>query len=229
MPKPIIGILGGMGPAASALFYTKLVKFCQDELGSVQDTDFPECIIYSKALAGFDETGIKDPQRVLTQLYNALSILVGAGCSFIVIPCNTVHLFINEMRGSCPIPILSIIEETGKRIAMQSVESVVLLASETTLSTALYQSNLHEQGIIFHQLADNSKITLLIEQAMQGKISLMIKESVLKESEAFDSQAIVLGCTELPLAISQSDTSKKVFDSLQILVEQTVKYYLNLL
>ena len=63
-----IGVLGGMGPEASADFYQRVIAIFQKQFGAVQDTDYPPMLIYSLPLTGFDETGIVDATVVLGQL-----------------------------------------------------------------------------------------------------------------------------------------------------------------
>src|SRR3989338_4022705 len=70
-----IGILGGMGPEASADFYCKIIQYCQEKYDAVQDTDYPSIVIYSLPLYGFNESGITDKNLVLKQLIHGIEIL----------------------------------------------------------------------------------------------------------------------------------------------------------
>lgn len=219
-----IGILGGMGPGATANFYQKIIDICQEKHNAIQDTDYPKMVIYSLHLEGFDESGIIDNELVLKQLKEGINILNNSNCDFIVIPCNTVHLFINELREYSKVPILSIIEETVK--LLKSETSVVgLLGSETTMQSNLYQPFLKDSNIGSVELnfEDQKVITSLILDVMQGNIETQNKAKVLeiiKKMEQVD--AVILACTELPLAINKSD--KKIYDTLQILAEAAVDY-----
>jgi len=227
-----IGILGGMGPEASANFYYKIIHYCQKEYQAVQDTDFPPMIIYSLPLSGFDESGIVNKELVLQQLINGIDILKNAGCDFIVIPCNTVHLFINELRMKSQILIISIMEETVKKIKQDNLVVVGLLGSDTTLKLQLYQDLLDKNNIscIFPTEEENPIITKLILEVMSGKVENKTKNNVLsiiKKMEQQSAKAIVLGCTEIPLAISKKDANIKVYDTLQILAESAVDFAIN--
>ena len=227
-----IGILGGMGPEASANFYYKIIYYCQKEYQAVQDTDFPPMIIYSLPLSGFDESGIVDKRLVLQQLLHGVDTLRDAGCIFIVIPCNTVHYFMNELRQKSSIPIISIMEETVKKIKQNNHTIVGLLGSDTTLKLQLYQNLLDENGIICVSPTqeENPIITKLILEVMIGKLEYKTKENVLsiiKKMELQSANAVILGCTEIPLAITQTDVNIKVYDTLQILAESAVHYAIN--
>ena len=285
-----IGILGGMGPEASANFYYKIIHYCQKNYHAVQDTDFPPLIIYSLPLFGFDESGIVDKKLVLQQLIHGVDILKNAGCDFVVIPCNTVHLFINDLRKNSSIPILCIMEETVKKmylfsfmklyrpqvdlfdvlietdkgeapsgnvslrgneatsektvklhfrklnkykkIKQDNLGVVGLLGSDTTLKLQLYLELLNKNNIccISPKEEENPIITQLILEVMSGKVENKTKNNVLsiiKKMEQQSANAIVLGCTEIPLAISQKDVNIKVYDTLQILAESAVDFAIN--
>ncbi len=110
-----IGVLGGMGPEASANLYSKIIKYAQYKYNAVQDFDYPPIIIYSLPLFGFDETGIVDEKLVKQQLIDGVKKLESAGCDLIIIGCNTVHIFYDEMQAAIKIPILNIVEGTKKK------------------------------------------------------------------------------------------------------------------
>lgn len=227
-----IGILGGMGPEASANFYYSIINYCQKKYQAVQDTDFPPMIIYSLPLFGFDESGIIDKKLVLKQLICGINTLINSGCDFIVIPCNTVHLFINELRKKSNIPIISIMEETIKKIKQENIGVVGLLGSETTLKFKLYQNLLDKNNINYISIKEEEYpiITQLILEVMSGKIKNKTKNNVLliiKRMQQQSANAIVLGCTEIPLAISQKDVNIKIYNTIQILAESAVNYSIN--
>ncbi len=224
-----IGILGGMGPGASASFYSKIVGYCQKKHCAVQDTDFPPMVMYSLPLAGFDESGIVDKKAVLKQLVHGASTLKNAGCDFIVMPCNTVHCFASELEKKAKIKVISIVEETVKKIKNDKIKKVGLVGSETTLKLKLYQEALNKSQILCVSPCkkDYPAITRLILEIMAGSAGKNAKEgvvSIMKTMENKSAEAIVLGCTEIPLAVSQKDSGIKVYDTLQILAEAAVDF-----
>ena len=120
-----IGILGGMGPEASANLYKLIIRLSQEKYDAKQDPDYPPMIINSIGLRGFDETGITNEDLVLEQLISENNVLYKAGCSFIVMACNTIHYFIDELRKNSKIPIISIIEETVKNIKQDNINKIL--------------------------------------------------------------------------------------------------------
>ena len=147
-----------------------------------------------------------------------------AGADFIVIPGNTVHHFIEEMREIVKIPILSIIDETKKEILAEKLSCVGILASKTTIDLGLYQN------LPISTISPNSfqqiKINEVIETVMGAKHNFTHTndlKSIIRNYVEEGAQAVILGCTELPLAINQINTKIKLFNTIDILAHSTLK------
>lgn len=227
-----IGILGGMGPSATARFYSDIIKTMQKKYNAVQDTEFPPMVIYSCPLEGFDEAGIVDEKRVEQQLKEGIKLLNAAGADMIVMPCNTVHEYIQELRMISKVKIISIIEETVKRIKIDKIKKIGVICSETTYKLDLYGKKLRKEGIaiIVPTKSEKEAITELVEEIMGGNVQQKSKSKVLKIMETMrknGAEAILIGCTELPLVIDETNTEIKLYNSLQILVEETVGEWKN--
>lgn len=226
-----IGVLGGMGPEASANLYLKIIKYAQNEYGAVQDFDYPPVIIYSLPLFGFDETGIVDEKLVKKQLIEGVKKLELAGCDIIIIACNTVHTYFDEMQASVKVPIFNIIEETKKRVEKLGYKKIGLFASESTNKLELYQKRFADSNveIISPNPEQQQILNRVIEHVMGG--NQKIEDVILLKEIARDyirqgAEAIVMGCTEIPLAINQSHTDIKLFDTIEIIVQSAVDYSL---
>ena len=146
------------------------------------------------------------------------------GADFIVIPCNTVHYFIKEMQESINVPILSIIEETKKEILAQNISHIGILASKTTIDLNLY--NFKWIMVSFPSSAQQNKINEVIKVVMGGNHNNFHKKELNKIISDYvegDAKAVFLGCTELPLAINQTHTKTKLFNTIDILAHSTLK------
>ena len=200
MKNKTIGVLGGMGPEATAKMYKDMIELCQEKYGAVQDND----LVYKQLISGIKK-------------------LEAFGADVIVIACNTVHYFIDEMRANVKIPILSMIDESVKKIQHDCHKKVALFASETTLNYGLYVDGMLSKGIslILPKQEDYKIMTNAILFVMSGKNKNKEFIELVNQSEA---DVILLGCTELPLAISESDTSKKLYDSSKILAEAVLDF-----
>lgn len=227
-PSLSIGILGGMGPSASADFYTKLVRIAQYEYRAEQDTDFPTVYLYSLALRGFDETGFSDPEEVKKQLIEGVKKLTTFGCDFITIPCNTVHYFMTEMQQAVTVPILSILEVVAKEAVTAGHTKVGLLSSQSTRELRLYEEAFANVSVDTISATDEEQtlVNEVIRHVMGGaqdENDTAILKKIADRFIAEGASAVVLGCTELPLAIKQTDVSYPLLNSIEILARTALK------
>lgn len=226
-----IGVLGGMGPEASSNLYSKIIKYAQHAYGAVQDFDYPPIIIYSLPLLGFDETGIVDEKLVKKQLIDGVKKLESAGSDLIIIACNTVHSYYQEMQSEVKVPIFNIIEETKKRVIKFGYKKVGLFASESTNKLKLYQKRFADSNIeVISPNGEQQKIlNRVIEHVMGGNQKtedIIFLKDIARDYIRQDAEAIVMGCTEIPLAINQAHTDIKLFDTIEIIVQCAVDYSL---
>ena len=227
----VIGVLGGMGPGASASLYSKIIEYAQYKYGAVQDEDYPPIIIYSLPLGGFDETGIVDEGMVKSQLIEGVKKIELAGCDMIIIACNTVHVYYEAMQSAVDIPILNIIEKTKEKVEEAGYKKVGLLVSESTNKLQIYQKEFLTVGIEIISPNKSQQIVInnVIEHVMGGnqKIEdIIVLKGIIRDYLAQGSEAVVLGCTEIPLAISEVNTDVKLFDAIKTIVESSVDYSL---
>ncbi len=224
-----IGILGGMGPSASAAMYQKIILICQEQYQAVQDTDYPKIMLYSLPLTGFDETGIVDDVHVFQQLQVGISKLVSAGSDVIVMACNTVHVFYNQLQAQCPVPIVHMVEETVQVVA--GYKTVAVLSSETTAKTELYVNALRAQGshVVIPSASQQMVVTSVITHVMAGvqtNADVQDLQVICDNLRAKGATAIVLGCTELPLVLQQVHLELPLYDATSIVSTALLKHAL---
>lgn len=224
---PTIGILGGMGPNASADFLGRLLRIASRTYGAVQDDEYPAIILNSLALQGFEIGGVQDLRLIERQLVSGVQLLEQAGASFIVIPCNTVHCLYPALCNAVEIPILHIAESTADAVRRYGIRTVGLCASVTTVQTKLYETACRQRGIetLVPDAAGQMLVNEVIEAVMSGIYGdeeLLKLKSVVLRLQSSGAEGVILGCTELPLAINQKWTDVPLFDSLQILAEKSV-------
>lgn len=230
--KKVIGVIGGIGPEASANLYIKMIHYMQKKYNAVQDADYPPMIIYNVPMKGFDETGIVDGELVKLQLINAANKLQAAGAEVVMIACNTVHHFQDDIISAINIPFLSIIEETSKRAQTANYKNVGILCSQSTNDLKLYnQRFLGENTRIFYCNPEQQNIVNgVIESVMAGTHGLReirALNAIIYDLERQGAEVVILGCTELPLAITQQDCHLPLFDSLNIIIEESVNFSLS--
>ncbi len=200
-----LGVLGGMGPMAGAAFMERLIALTESE----SDQQHVPAILWSDPRvpdrpAGHAGHG-EDP---LPWMKHGVKRLVAAGAQALVIPCNTAHLWYEQLAASTDVPVLHIVQAVIDDLRRQGINEgrIGLLGTATTLKLGLYQSALQAQGYEPVTPPDS-----LIQGDCADSIRL-VKNNRL--AEAFDPaaacvaylrgqgvDAVVLGCTELPLAL----------------------------
>ena len=227
MPEKIIGILGGMGPEATIDLFYKIIKFTpsekdQDHLRIIIDNN-PKIPDRTAAILGKGE----DP---LPALQKSARNLEKAGADFIIIPCNTAHYFLSQIQKSVKIPILNMIEETAKEIQkrISPIQKVGLLASIGTYKTEIYHQHFKKYNIeiISPEEKDKEKVLKVIHAVKAGNLSEKIKKNILKIAQKLidkRAEAIITGCTEIPLILKEGDIPVPIIDPTQVLAKAAVQ------
>jgi aspartate racemase len=177
-------------------------------------------------MEGFDETGFSNPESVKQQLINGVKKIENWGADFIVLPCNTVHYFLNDMQAAVSIPILSILNATIETVKNHHHTKIGILSSASTRLLELYKKPFEEHGFETVITSDEEQtavdsVILTIMAGNHGSKELAVLKTIVQRMSQSGAQAIVLACTELPLALSQKDIDIPLFDTLNILVEHT--------
>lgn len=228
-PQKVIGVIGGLGPSAGVDLCQRFLTYSQKKYQAVMDWDYPHFILNSLNMTGFDETGIADYPHVLAGMTQACKALEGAGADFIVMACNTIHAMLPELQQQVKIPFISMIAEAGKAVQAAGFTKIGLVCSETTSRLNLYQKVFSDLGIeVVAPIEEQQPVLNDVIEAVMGNTQGDKEKTALREIMQYQisqgAQAIVLGCTELPLAIDQSDCPEwTVFDTLQIIAEAAVE------
>jgi aspartate racemase len=231
MSEKIIGILGGMGPEATIDLFTKIVKGTNVK----KDQDHLRILIDNNPKVPDRTLAIhrKGPSP-LPQLIRSAKILENAGADFIVIPCVTAHYYYESLQKKIKIPIFHIVEETVKYVQakLRRIRKIGLLATTGTIQTGLFQKAFSQTGIELILPNPETQETSVME-AIYGKQGIkatgpseISKRLILKASEKLiqqGGQAIIAGCTEVPLVLKEGDLSVPVIDPLSILAKIAIE------
>ena len=206
----ILGVLGGMGPLASAHFMARLTLLTPAE----RDQDHIPAVLWSDPrvpdrtrgkLAGTNLAAGADP---LPWLLRGIDGLKAAGSGAIAIPCNTAHGWYREMAAHAGLPILHIVDAAAAELRRQSVPrgKIGLMGTQATLDMRLYQDRLEPQGWECLTPTQQQMDSLVSPAIALVKANLVAEAytklaSVVQALALRGAQAVVLGCTEIPLAI----------------------------
>ena len=211
----MIGILGGMGTQAGLDFCNKLAKLNRGKL----DQKYPMFILYNKSNIPERPKNLKKYNNVLNALVDGCKMLQRNKCKFIVMPCNTAHFWYDDVQKKMNIPILSIPKEVYKNTKKNTSKNskIGLLATEATLNNNIYHKFfLNDYALIspnknLQKNSVNKAITLVkkgrvkeAEKILRPAVNQLIKKKCKK---------IILGCTELPIAIFAYKSFKKAIKS----------------
>ncbi len=208
----MIGILGGMGTRAGLDFCNKLAVLNRGK----NDQKYPLFILYNKANIPNRLKNIKKYNNVLKSLINGCKLLQKNKCRFIVMPCNTAHYWYDDLQKKVKIPIISMPREvyldTKKNCKKNS--KIGILSTEATLKTKIYNNYFDKNFKLISptkslQIKTVNKAIKLVkigkvkeaEKAIKPAINYLIKMNCKK---------IILGCTELPIAIFAYKSFKKI-------------------
>ena len=202
-----IGMIGGMGPAATADLMMKIIEMTdaksdQEHIRMIIDnnTNIPDrtdAILH----------GGKDP---VPEMSASAEILEKAGADFIIIPCNTAHYFIPEVAKHTSLPILNMPEETAKLLKERGVKKAAVLGTDGTVQSGMYQKALDEEGIEAVYPDENQQKQLMsliydyIKKGIMDAESLPITETsaIADDLRSRGAEVLLLACTELPLGFS---------------------------
>jgi aspartate racemase len=217
----VIGVLGGMGPAATVEFFRRLVAATpatidQDHLRIVIDDD-PTIPDRTRALLH----GGPSPVPALSRVARRLEV---AGAEILAMPCNTAHAFLGAIREAVDAQVLDMIEETA---AQTDAESVGLLATAGTIEARIYHRVFDARGIglVVPEPDDQQTVGRAIE-AVKASRSLVEVEAalvgVVERLEKRGASAVVAGCTEISL-LNGTGMPLRWIDALDCLVEATIR------
>lgn len=226
MKKITLGVLGGLGPAASARFYSLVTSFTKAEC----DQDHIDIILHSAASTP-DRTAFitgKSRENPLTAMQNSVLTLSRMGADVIAIPCNTAEYFFADLQKITAVPIIRTAFEAAKFAAYLGSNKLGIMATEGTVLAGIYQNACTELGLDFEILSERGQQTLnkIIYQSLKKSLQSphFSFSSVADELYFKGCDAIVLGCTELSLIEQKEEYEKYNFiDSLAILAAKCVK------
>ena len=223
--RKLLGIIGGLGPASSAYFYELITR----HTAASRDQDHMDIILSSHATTP-DRTdfilGRSSESPLPAMIADAQSLEV-YGASAIVIPCNTAHYFIDEVRNSVSVPVPSIITETVLHIRKRGFRKAAILATEGTIRSGSYQREFAAHGM--DCLIPDERGTAELMELIYGNV----KRGVIPPPEAlyrivdplFEAgcDCAILGCTELSLIGEQMKDDPRMVDSLTVLAACAIR------
>ncbi len=228
MQRPIVGILGGMGPAATADLYMKIIAATP----AARDQDHLHVVIWADPTVPDRSSALLHGDADPTPwLLRGATQLVAMGASFIAVPCNTAHAFFPAIEREITVPLMHMMDETATvvELAHPSIERVGLLATTGTIARGLYQewfAKHHIEVVVPNDDLQERVVMGAIHRVKAGTIGRETTD-MLSEAAVFlvehGAEALIAGCTELPLVFRDGDASVPVIDPTRVLAEAIVR------
>ena len=221
----VVGVLGGMGPAATVDFFARVLqethaKRDQDHLRLIIDCN-PHVPDRNSASAGG-----ASPASVLRGMARGLK---SAGAELLVMPCNAAHAYVDDIKAATDLPFVSIIEVTveATRRALPNIRRVGVLAAGACLDAGLYQNAFASHGIavVAPGAAERDTFMRILYAIKSNDTGATVKAQMRALAEgliANGAEAVVAGCTEVPLVLSPADIAKPLMSSTDCLVRATI-------
>ena len=226
-----IGIVGGIGPESTVDYYKLIIGAFHEKQ---TDLGYPEIIIYSANLSNLMRIlETKDWENLTDWLLEKVVALHKAGAAFAVIGSNTPHIVFDKVSSRSPIPMLSIIEETRKKAQRLGFKKLGLLGTRFTMESDFFKKPFgdnemavvvpekEDQELIHHRLFSEIELGIIKDSTREELLSI-----VKKMIDRHSIDALILGCTELPLILNKDEFGIPFLNTTAIHAESIVNFCL---
>lgn len=215
-----IGMIGGMSWESSAVYYEIMNRTVKEKLGGHHSC---KCLMYSVDFAEIEQLqSAGDWDRLTGIMIDAARCLERGGAELLVICTNTMHKMAPDIEQAVKIPLLHIVDAVADRIREFGLVKVALLGTRYTMEQDFYKGRLIGQGIdviIPDEPGIETVHRIIYDELVHGIIrdeSRQAFGTIIQQLATRGAQGIVLGCTEIPLLVKQSDCPIPVFDTTAI-------------
>lgn len=222
--EPLLGVLGGMGPEATQIFYRHLIR----RTTAAKDQEHIRALIFGDATVPDRTAAILsgDEAPVTARLVSDAKTLEAAGCTLLAMTCNTAHHFAPAIQKAVSIPLLHMPDLAVRRAKALGVQKLALLGTEGCMKAGVYQDICAQEGVAcwVPDPATQAMVTKLIyEQIKAGQrgdeaLFAAIDAAV----RAAGCDGAVLGCTELSVYRANHPLDERYIDAMEVLVEACV-------
>ncbi len=223
---PIVGVLGGMGPAATADFYRKVVLATP----AARDQDHLRTLIWSDpTIPDRAHAYLHGGESPVAALIEGARVLESAGVHFIAVPCNTAHLFLAPVREAVRIPVLNMVDATVAELACELPQGapVAVLGTAATLASGLYRDRLRAASFasLEPDPAQQRAVDASIAAVKAGDEPAAARHlaPVIEALRARGASTVIAGCTELPIACALLPDAPPVTDPTATLARACVE------
>jgi aspartate racemase len=223
-----IGLIGGMSWESSIEYYRIINETVHARLGGVHSA---KSLMYSFDFAEIESLQHEGDWNQLTrEMVNAAQTLERGGADLLIICTNTMHRMADEVQAAIDIPLLHIADAAAQAVKAQHINTVGLLGTRFTMEGDFYRLRLEEKHglniLIPPEAARGTVHHIIYDELVKGEIRDSSRDAYLQIIEKLQTngaQGVILGCTEIPLLIKQSDVAIPIFDTTTIHAQAAVE------
>lgn len=226
-----MGLIGGMSWESSLEYYRIINETVKEKLGGFHSA---KCILYSVDFAEVEKLQHQgDWDELASLMVDVAQRLEAAGAEFIIICTNTMHLMADEVQQAIHIPVLHIVDVTAEAVKARGQKCVGLLGTKFTMEQDFYKGRLWDKhGLkVLIPSPDERQVVhdILYSELCMGEVKELSKgkfKSVIQNLVDRGAEGVILGCTEIPLIVSQDDYAIPVYDTTMLHAQAAVDFAL---
>ncbi len=223
--KKTVGIIGGMGPAATCDLMEKIIALTkasrdQDHLHIITDCN--------TAIPDRTEAILRGGPDPVPELQKSARLLEAAGAELLIMPCNTAHYYYADVAAAVHIPVLHIARETAAVLRDAGVRAAGVLATDGTVQSGVYGDALAQAGVeaLYPSAPMQEQVMRLIYQGVKARaipLASVPVEDIIRDLRDRGAEKLVLACTELPIAFRALGLTDGCLDPTRVLAFAAVK------
>ena len=224
-----IGMIGGMSWESSQEYYRIINEKTKETLGGLHSA---KSLLFSFDFHEIEELQAKgDWAQLTTMMIDAARQLQVGGADFLLICTNTMHKMADDITAQVDLPLLHIADATAEEILARGFSKVALLGTKFTMEQDFYKGRLQDKfnlEVIVPNEADRQIVhDVIYNELCVGNINDQSRQEyrrIIAELQAQGAEGVILGCTEIPLLIQQTDVELLIFDTTRIHAEAAVEF-----
>lgn len=223
--KKILGIIGGMGPAATCDLIQKIIsltraKSDQEHIHIIAD--------FNTSIPDRTAAILQNGPSPVPELLISAKRLESAGADILLMPCNTAHYYYPQIVQAVRIPVLNMPKETASALADIGVKKAGILATDGTIQANVYGNALLEAGVapVYPSPAMQAEVMRLIYEGIKAQsvpLNSIPVDAIIRDLTSQGAEKFVLACTELPIAFQALDKMTNCLDATHVLALAAVK------
>ena len=222
---PTIGILAGMGPRSTAPFVDLVIDECQRQYGAREDEEFPPMMIYALPAPFYLDRPL-DQDALRKAIGAGLRRLASTGVAFVAMPCNTAHIFYDDLAAAIDVPLLNMVDEALRTVPTRT-SRIALLATRPTVEAGIYQAALARAGLELASANDQQgqvdRLLAAIKSSSDRRAAEGMWRALLTDLAAGGVDTALLACTDLNAVSAATPSGIALLDATQCLAAATVR------